>query len=379
MADYKSTIGEQFGLSGTVTIFINGQSVSVDSSQSMYEFTEAVNKSGAGVKASYDATVNRFFLYSAATGSEAKIDFTGTAAGGQAFLKDQLHLATDSETGNLTMINQGQDAAFSLDGIDLSQESNNFSIAGVNYQLRGEGSSTVSISSDIDQAVENIQSLVEAYNKVLEQVNAKLNEKRDRDYLPLTDEQKKDMEDSDIEAWQEKARSGLLQRDPILQNLVTKMRNSVASFVGGVTGDYRSASSIGITTGDYSEGGKLYLNETKLRTALEKDPEILNKLFGTDGENEANSGIAQRLYDNLAEAMTKLDDEAGVLAAATDTESAIAKKLDDYENRIETLTDRLATMEERYYSQFDAMEAAINQLNQQATWLMQQFGTSQSE
>lgn len=379
IAEYKSTIGEQFGISGTVTIAINGQTVSVDSSQSMYDFTEAINKSGAGVKASYDATVNRFFLYSATTGSEAKIDFTGTGAGGQAFLKNQLNLAQDSETGELALLAQGQDAAFNLDGIDLIQASNNFSIAGVNYQLKAEGTVTVAISSDIDKAVENVQALVDSYNKVLEQINTKLNEKRDRDYMPLTDEQKNDMEDSDIETWQKKARTGLLQRDPILQNLVSNMRNSMASIVGGVTGDYRSASSIGITTGDYSEGGKLYLNETKLRTALQEDPEILNKLFATEGDSEADSGIAQRLYDDLANAMTKLNNEAGVLTLSADTDSVIAKQLSDYNDRIDTLTDRLADMEERYYNQFDAMEAAINQLNQQATWLAQQFGTSQSE
>ena len=73
--------------------------------------------------------------------------------------------------------------------------------------------------------------------------------------------------------------------------------------------------------------------------------------------------------------MDKIDDTAGVLRGTYDTESTMAKELKDYTTRISDLTTRLSDIEDRYYKQFDAMEAALNKLNSQSSWLQQQFSS----
>lgn len=84
-----------------------------------------------------------------------------------------------------------------------------------------------------------------------------------------------------------------------------------------------------------------------------------------------------KLYDNLKIAVDKIKTEAGVTASATyDTTSNIGKRIDDDNDELDAMNDRLKAAEDRYYKQFDAMETALNKLNQQNTWLMQQFSGS---
>ena len=46
--------------------------------------------------------------------------------------------------------------------------------------------------------------MVKEFNEIIELVNKEVKTKPDRDYAPLTDEQKKELSESEIEAWEEK-------------------------------------------------------------------------------------------------------------------------------------------------------------------------------
>ena len=365
--DSKDTLSTQFGVSGMIDLKINDKAISVDSGKSIYELVSAINNADAGVKANYDATLDRFFLYSKNTGAEAKIDFTGTSEAGNSFLTDKLKLTTEKVSG--------KDSEFTLDGVPLTQSSNNFTISGVTYNLKTKGTSNVSVSADNDKAITNAKAFVEAYNTTLNTLNTKLKETKYSDYLPLTTEQKTDMKDTEITEWEKRAKSGLLRRDPILQDAVYKMRNDVVTPVSGISGSYTSLASIGVTTGDYSEGGKLYLDETKLKQALEADPDAVSKLLSTTGDTWEKQGVAVRLYDTLKSAMDKIAAEAGYSGTIDDdSKSALAKRIISYNTELSRMNDRLGDVEKRYYKQFDAMEAALSKMSQQSSWLSQQLG-----
>jgi len=374
----KDTLANQFGISGTFNISIkNGdttKTIAVDSSKSIYELVSNINKSGANVTASYDTTLDRFFLYTNGTGSDSGIDFSGSDAAGLSFLADNLKISTTAASG--------KDAEFQLDGIELSQSTNNFSISGINYSLKSVGGTTenpvqIMASPDIDKTVANVKSFIESYNALLTKVNGEVDEERYSAYTPLTDDQKSEMSEDDIKTWTEKAKSGLLYHDSILQNLVSSVRSNFSTPISGLTGSYTTASSIGITTGYYTEGGKLYLDETKLRTALAADPDAVNKIFGSSGTTSNEKGIAVRLYDTLKTAMDKIVSKAGVTASISgDTKSSIAKQIRTYITDMDNFSDRLDDIEDRYYNQFDAMETALEKLSSQSAWLSQQLGTS---
>ncbi|MPL97840.1 Flagellar hook-associated protein 2 [bioreactor metagenome] len=378
----KDTLANQFGVTGTFDIVLNdgtaSKTISVDSSKSIYELVANINNSGLNIKASYDTTLDRFFLSTTKTGETAKIDLSANTGTGQTFLENSLKLGAVANVGS------GQDAIFSLDGIgsttdvaaatNLKMDSNSFTISGVTYNLKSTGSTNATVLSDNDKAIASVKAFVEAYNTALSKVNGELKETKYSDFLPLTADQRSDMSESEIKTWEEKAKSGTLRNNSILQSMVNSMRSSISTPISGLTGKYNTMSSIGITTGSYTENGKLYLNETKLKEALEADPDILTKMFTTDGENSSKDGIATRLYDTLKVSMDKISTEAGITASIdTDTKSALAKKIIEYNKSIEAFNDRMADLEERYYTQFNAMETALSKLSQQSSWLTQQF------
>lgn len=421
----KSTLATQMGVSGSFAINISDgvttKSINITSTESINQVVSDINSAGINVQANYDSTLDRFFLATTNTGSSAKISISSTVTGpigtpdpGTDFI-NKLNLFTNApnsvDNGNGTTTttfssSSGQDAEFKLDGVHLTQSSNTFAISGVTYSLTGvspnvvasntidqnlaNGQATnISVTNDIDTAVTSMQSLVDSYNKILSELNSKVDEERYTDYPPLTDAQKAAMKDSDITLWNAKAQSGMLHNDPTLTSLINTMRNAFSSPVSGVTGTYNSASSIGITTGDYTEGGKLYLNTDKLRTALQANPNVLNQLFGSTGTttttngvtktDTSTQGIAGRLYDGIKNTMDQLNTIAGTTASAQyDTNSNYAKQITTINTQISTESDRYDTMQAAYYKQYNAMELAIQQLNSQSSWLSSMMGSSSS-
>ena len=373
----KSSLASQFGLTENFSISIkNGsttQTIPVDITKSINELVSSINNAGVDVSANYDATLDRFFLSTKTTGATASLDFTGSDANAKLFLKNNLKLGDPAE------VVTGKDAAFTLDNVALTQSTNNFTISGVSYSLKSTSTSTVkvAVSSDIDTTVANVKKFVESYNAMLSKVNTAADETRYKDFLPLSDAQKAEMKEADITAWDLKAKSGMLRNDPTLRSLVDGVRSNVSTPVSGISGSYTTASSIGISTLDYSEGGKLYLDENKLRTALTADPEAVSKLFGATGSTSSAQGIAVRMYDTLKTAMDKIVTEAGITAGVSgDTKSSLAKQINTYTTDMYNLNNRLADIEDRYYKQFDAMEVALTKLQNQSSWLSQQLGTS---
>ncbi len=57
--------------------------------------------------------------------------------------------------------------------------------------------------------------------------------------------------------------------------------------------------------------------------------------------------------------------------------SLIDKDVSEIDKRISRETERLASLEERYWKQFTALEKAMSQMNSQSSWLSQQFGGGQ--
>ena len=131
-------------------------------------------------------------------------------------------------------------------------------------------------------------------------------------------------------------------------------------------------SAIGITTGQYYEGGKLYIDEEKLKKALENDPESIMNLF-QGAANAPSEGLFDKLAKVTDTAMINLSDKAGTTKNSGDPKSiflvnsSMGKILEDYNKRITAMQRRLDDQETRYYKQFTAMETAMGKLNSQSS------------
>ncbi len=384
-----------------------------------------------GVKANYDSTIDRFFFQTSDTGSENFLRVTESGTGQNLFtgagnlLNLPQTVERTDENGNpiesktLEEGINGVDAEISFNGAEnILLSSNQFTINGIDFNLIDEGSFTVTVDTDVDSVYEKIQKFVDSYNELVEKTSNLLTEKKYRDYQPLTDDQKSDMKEDDIKLWEDKAKSGLLRSDGTLESTMSNMRSWLYNTIEGVSGSFDFIADIGITTESYSQGsvgGKLTIDETKLKEALRKDTNgVLEVLFkepdyssealkGTNAYMQESqmtkeqieakrkqSGIVTRVYDSLIQGMGDI-----VLKSGTGDEADLYRKVKsnmlidfvtkygsistidedvlDLDQKIYDLNQYLSDKEESYYTKFTAMEKAIASMSSQSSWLTQQF------
>lgn len=317
----------------------------------------------AGVTAVYDSTTGRMSLTRKETGDK-DIVLTG------ALLEEGFEF-------NTSKVTQGQDASVVINGITTTQSSNRFTINGVEISLTGTTptgqTSQIEVSQDIDKMVESIKSFVETYNATIATLNQKTSEERFRTYLPLSAEQKADMKENEITLWENKAKSGMLKGDSIIDKALVDMRTAMIGDVM-VNGKKMNITQIGLTTGNYSEKGKLILDETKLRAALESNAEDVYALLGqTDTSNKTDYTSSDGLFNRLRKidnvALSSMYDKAGTSRISTDlttsflVTSQMGDQLRAFETRIADMNRRLTMKETQYYKQFTAMETAMNKYN----------------
>lgn len=358
-----------------------------------------------GIKASYDANIGRFFLQTMDTGANAKIEISNMDEDAENFISGlNLNWNNDKE-GNIVYSKSGQDALIHFnDAKNIKSSTNRITINGITMDLTGTGDFTVNVSTDVDGIYEKVEEFVEEYNKLVEKTNQLLGEKQYRDYRPLTSEQKKAMEKEDIELWEEKAKSGLLRSDDLISNTMLNVRRSIYEKSAGIEGSYQLITEIGISTEKYARGtagGKLVIDEQKLKDAIAKDPEgVMELLFKEsnpdvkdtiDGKEVTQTGgIVTRTYENLMASMEDIIKKSGtgdsadlyrdvkpnILLEFVSEYSSISlldKDVLQYSRRIDDLNEMLFRKENHYYAKFAAMEKAISRMNSQSMWMMQQF------
>lgn len=356
----------------------------------IHTLVSQINRAGIGLQAFYDEALDRFFLSSVDTGDAVNVSFE--AAGStkpndvQQFLAQSLKLVVGSaahdqgqpvvlgESVVLGKSYEGTNAKIIYNGLELEQQSNEFSIGGVTYNLlKADPGTTVTVrvGQDIDAMVETIKGFVEKYNEVLAEINSALTEKRYHDYPPLTDAQKEEMTEKEIELWEERARSGLLRGDSLLSGIGASLRAAMGGMFGDTGDPFRTLADIGITTGSWDEMGHLHLDEAKLREALRTDADAVAALFRQDGTGQSQ-GIVRRLTDALERGIERIGQRVGVTGAPVD-DSAIGRQIGWINDAIERAEERLARREAYLYRQFTVLETFISQMNTQSLWLAQTF------
>ncbi len=307
------------------------------------------------------------------TGESAKVSFAVPDSGPN-FQKEVFRKNSSGDyVGWNWSENRGENAVLEINGLSTERESNTFDLAGTTVTLLDstEAAATITVSQDVDQAFDRIKKFVELYNETIDYINGKLTEPLHRDYLPLTDEQKEAMSDREIELWEEKSKSGMLRNDSMLSGILADMRMALGSSVEGLEG-ISSLSQIGIKTGLWQERGKLHIDEDELREALTENPEGVMALFTNNGDSDKELGIARKMHNSIGAGIDRLADRAGSAANLYD-QSFLSEEIRRYEERMETIEDRLVRTEERYWNQFIAMERALEQMYSQSDWLTQQL------
>ncbi|MCQ4925575.1 flagellar filament capping protein FliD [Tissierella carlieri] len=291
---------------------------------SIRELTEEemkqVKEVSLGVTAFYDKNNGRLFMQTTETGENAKIEMSGSFASMLGYVDSAEESYSD---GSGAIYKAGKDAKITFNGVTLNYSSNNINLNGLNIELKAQGTTTIKVDTNVDGIMEKIQNFINDYNELVDKVSKSLNEKRYTQYKPLSQEEKKAMHEDDAKLWEEKARSGMLNSDETIQRALQSIRTDLYKTVENVTGSFNHITQIGITTEKYSRGtagGKLQIDEEKLRAAIEKDPEGVMELLFTEpsamegkpvsptepvqGEGEPDDKFAERMTEYNEELKT---------------------------------------------------------------------------
>ncbi|THG88442.1 flagellar cap protein FliD [Alkalihalobacillus alcalophilus ATCC 27647 = CGMCC 1.3604] len=403
--DPGKPIGEQPGFEDfneddelTITTYgPNGEPVPTEfkfsKDQSLNQILQQINSSNAGVTAFYDDVSKKVSFSRTETGrfnpdnvdpmpDESDPD-NGEPGGSNPVVRGkEIEFAGDFFLKSLkledAMESGGQNAKFTINGLTTERPTNTFTISGMTITLKEtfDNEVTLSPSTNTDEVFDTIKAFVDEYNELLAHVNGVLTEDRNRNYQPLTDEEREALSEREAEKWEDLARQGLLKNDPILRNQMDRLRSDLYTPIEtGMDTVFKHLSAIGITTSaDYMERGKLEINEDKLRAAIEEDAEGVFNLFAADGDTFAEKGLARRLRDTLDTAITQVAERAGGLRGkVANHQFTLGKNLEDLNTRIANFERRLEQREQRYWSQFTAMEKAIHQMNSQSDFIYAQL------
>ncbi len=375
-----------FNGDGQVELTINGVKFSFDKETKLSEMISEINLSDAGVTLKYDELSDKLVLQANTTGAQKTLAVTES---GSTFL-----------TAALGTYTAGTDAKVTIDDVELTRSSNTVTVDGVTYTFNKKTATdedaTVTLARDVDAIYNSIKGFVDDYNSLIGAINGELSEEYDTDYPPLTSAQEDEMSEEEIKNWNEKAKTGLLQRDPMVQNLLDDLRSAL---IDTFSGQSISLADIGIATGEYAykEKGTLHIDETELKEAIQDNPQGIIDLFtkqsssypGTTqvrkytsnelGTRYGEEGIAYRFYDILQKNISTIRDnggnkgllleKAGIEGDLSNTENVLTESIDSYQKRIEKEEDRLDSLEERLYAQYTALETYISQMNAQLSAL----------
>lgn len=384
--------------------------------KTLNDLATAFSNSGANIQGGYDTVNDSFSLYNKTSGSANKI---GLKANNEASadLLNKLHLASyDSQNNTLgteaTFVNGtmnpaavGTNAKATIDGKTYESSTNKLNVANVIYNFNGVSAknadgtsqaSTISVSQDTDKIVDNVKKFVETYNTLIDSLNTKYREEKNTDYKPLTKKQEGEMTESQIDKWNEKAKSGLLYHDNNIYSIISDMRESIYTKVDAVDTvltdskgnkySYNSMSSIGITSS--TNQGHITLDEEKLKKALTEDPDCVYQLFASDqdstyisgstNKNQAdtytsksdylNTGIANRLYNAMTTNISNLESYAGT-SKETDDESYLGKLITNMNTKMTSFQTLMKSYESKLYEKYDAMEVALSKLGTQLSYI----------
>lgn len=341
--------------------------------------TDLFEKNKIGVTATVDNITGEIILKSKTTG----------AGSGFEVKKIDTTLPTGTE------VTPGEDSTIKIaddkGGIyHHTGTSNTVTLDGVTFTFNGKIDDKVKITgkNDVTQTKDKLISFINDYNTFMEKLNTLTGTKHDKAYDPLTEDQKKEMSESEIKLWNERVEKGQLYKDSNLTRIANSLKSTMRTVMDG-TG--LNLEKIGIKpVQDYSGklNGTFTIDEDKLTMALEDDIEgVMNLFIGNPADGDkatseytSKTGILNQLNETLRKefktSSSSLSQKAGMEGMSTFSNNELTKSMSNYEKKIKDMEKDFSRREQALYSKYATLETMMNKLNSQQSNLMSQLGMS---
>jgi flagellar hook-associated protein 2 len=332
-ANLQTAIQDDGAGQGAFTV--NGVTINYNAgTDSIQNVLDRISNSAAGVNAAYDSLNNRFLLTDKTTG-DVGISIQDVAG------KGNFAAATGLATGTLQ---RGQNLLYTVnDGPQLVSQSNTIGpvssgITGLSVTALKNGSVTVTVGSDTTKINSAIQKFVTDYNTAQTSISAQ--------QIVTTGSDGK-------------TSAGTLTGDLTASNIASQLRSSVFSAVSGVSGAITMLSNLGIQTNGQDNTLKV-TDPTALANALANNLSSVKSFFSdpTNGwATKANAFITNTIGDN---------------GTIPNHLASLTSQTNNLSTQMANLEKKIASDSAHWTSEFQAMEQAQSQINQQLTYLNQQ-------
>lgn len=398
----RTTTMSQMGISGrSFKINVGGEekSVSFESTDTVTEFMDKLKKE-TGLSASFDSK-NQRFVFHAESGKKNDFNFkiededtltalsklglvteddvkAMAAKAGMDFsaYKESLGMTDDTK---FAAKQDGEDALIEVNGALFESESNTLTVNGLTINATGVTNGTISVTTatDTDGIYNMIKDFLKEYNTVVNEMTKAYGAKSAKGYEPLTDEQKDEMSDTEVEKWENKIKEALLRRDDKLNSILSSFNTGMQKgFV--INGKNYNLSTFGVHTLGFlnaksNEENAMHIDgnkedsltadaKDKLRAAIESDPDTVMEFFNS---------LAKDLYTDLTDKM-----KSTTLSSAYTVynDKQMKEDMRGIEDKIKSWEKKVSDYEEKWYKQFSKMETTLSELQSQTNSLSSLLG-----
>ncbi|THF80804.1 flagellar filament capping protein FliD [Cohnella fermenti] len=261
--------------------------------------------------------------------------------------------APDSDGNYDYVVQKGQDASLTVNGIAITSSTNTIKnpIEGVTLTLASKGSASVTVGTDTEAVTANVQSFVDAYNAVIDSIAA-------------------------AQAYTNSDGRTVLKSDSTLISLKDQLYDWVNAQVGQTAGGKAGSSSLSLkylldvglevdkgATSASDMTGKLSFDTEKFQSALESDPDGVYQLFAYNGGTTKTSGIFKTMNSDLNSWTSTIN-------------GTIKTKLDGFDSEISFISDQMEQMKLRLdikeaalKQKYANMETSLSELQSTQSWL----------
>ena len=309
--------------------------------------------------------------------AEVKSDLDAKIAKAEQVIADKDKLVGSDDATKVP----GQDAEIYLNGAKFTDTDNTFEINGLTITCNsatGDKEVTLTTQNDTSGVYDMIKGFIKEYSSLINEMDKLYNADSAKGYEPLTDDEKYEMSEKEVEKWEEKIKDSLLRRDSTLNSVSSAFKQVMSSgfSVGGKT---MYLSDFGIETLGYFEAEDNERNAyhiagdedddyvssktNTLKSMISSDPDTVMDFF---------SQLTKSLYDKSTDLMKSVKDYSSAYTVYED------KKMDsdykDYTKKIAELEKKLQAYEDKWYSKFSAMETAMAKMQSNASAITSLIG-----
>lgn len=274
-----------------------------------------------------------------------------------------------------------EDAKITLNDAKFTSSSNVFNINGLTIKATGTTAAgeslTISTDTDTQGLYDKIKDFLTEYNSIINELTSLYNADSAKGYEPLTDDEKSEMSDSEVEKWETKIKDAILRNDSTIGGVMNSMTTAMMSSYT-VNGKSYSLASFGIHTLGYLNAAK---NE-QYAYHIDGDEDDSNTSGKTDklldmitNNPEDVEEFMKQLTSGLYSALdAKMKSTTMSSAYTIYNDKQMTKDYNSYTTQIKNWETKIEDLENRYYKQFSNMEKQLAKMQSSTSSLTSMFG-----